>query len=303
MTDSEDPDEELLRLRKLLGEELRRIREQAKKNTRQIGKFSTTHISMAERGLTGASEDLVAEYIKLGGDRVRLLSMLDAINRVSKKSQRKKRLKQATLPEAIDPQTLTPDSNPHELRRLYQLEEQDDLYVIGANKAVQRATHLVRVRPLTPQTRYYVNSYGTAESSRRGVLSLHAGQGCKIARLVETDRGVLHFVLDFNPSGAQIQDRLYEFTFIIDIHDDDPMVKRPMLRNSTKSGIRRVLKRVQFTEPAVPRRIWWFRKIELLETDDPPQPEQLLPLNSAHLYFHDFPDTINEYVGLAWEWA
>ncbi len=297
----EDADNELNELRRRLGAELRRVRVQAGKTTREMGGFSSTHVSLGENGKASVSEDFIAEYVRIGGDRVRLLSMLDDVKRASDQERRRKRQKESTQAATIDPRTLTPDSDFHELRRLYQSEELDDHYLIGPNKAVLRATHIVRVRPLTPYSRYYVCSYGSAERGSKGVLTLQPGQGCELARLTETEKGTLHFVLDFNPTGGDVTN-LCEFTFAIDFHADEPMIRKPILRNSTRSGIRRVVKRVQFTEPALPSRIWWFQDIELLETEDEPRPGRILPLNPSNFYFRDFTDLVDEYVGLGWDW-
>src|SRR5262249_45826634 len=134
-------------------------------------------------------------------------------------------------------------------------------------------------------------------------LSLQPGQGCEVAQLTENEKGVLRVALDFNPSGGPAEDRVYEFAFTIDFHDDDPMLKKPMLRNSTRSGIRRVVKRIQFTEPALPSRIWWFQEVELLDTEGEPRPEQLLALTKSSFYIRDFNDLVDEYVGIAWDWG
>lgn len=289
-------------LHERLGLELRRIRLNAGKTTREIGSFSTTHVSRVENGLADCSEELIEEYVKLGGDRVRLMSMLDDLRRAVLEKRRRQR--QADVSEIDEAAlNLTADSDFHELRRLYRTEEHDDHYMIGPDKATLRATHIIRLRPLTPTARYFVTMYGSGENNRTGVLSLSPGQGCTVARCDETSRGALHFVLDFKPENSGPTEALREFTFSIAFQDDAPMLVRPMLRNSTRSGIRRVVKRVQFTEPALPKRIWWFRAVELLETEAEPEPNQLLELNPSNFYFCEFTDLVDEYVGLAWEWA
>ena len=295
--DDED-DQELREARARLAAELRRIREAADKTTREIGDYSSTQISMAERGLSGASKELIEEYVKIGGDRASLLTMLDDVRQASEEHERKKRLKRHGRNIAT-PQIL-PDANPMEIRRTYRIDLMDDFYPFNANRVPAAIDHMIRVRALTPDVNYFVMSYAYNVDKRPGVLEVEPTSGCRLERVTETEFGSLNFVLAYDRTQPVEERDIFEFSYRLHVNSTVP--SRPLTRGSSRSGVGRCIRRVQFDLSDLPTQVWWFREPEILATENPPQPDRILPPNSTGRYQREFASVLREFYGLAWLW-
>src|SRR5215218_2565202 len=66
-----------------LGQELRRVREAAARTMRDISGYSSGHISNVENGHVMPSLELVDTYVRIGGDRVRIIGAYEAAKRTT----------------------------------------------------------------------------------------------------------------------------------------------------------------------------------------------------------------------------
>jgi hypothetical protein len=281
----------------LLGAELRRIREAAGKKTHEIpqGKghsYTRGHVSNVEGGYTAPSEEFIRAYVGFGGRYDELMTLLDRAKRPQRSSEDEM--------DVVELQLLDPRSNPYTLRRGYAVDLQEDIAHLDGNGVPVKNLYTAVVRPLSSNAKYFIFRYGHEEDKRRGVASVLAGSGCSIALLEEDDFGTIYVVLEFEPSKA---DDLGRCRLSWSIEVDSVVPTRPFDAVHTKSRMGHIIKRVQFTAPALPERVSWFRDVDPFAAQLDPSSEQLLELNPQNFYVHEFFNVENEACGLAWRWS
>jgi len=283
-----------------LGSKLRAIRERARKTTREVAKpdgsvYASSHIANVEGGYATFPKPLLLAYSRLGGDYVSLVADAERLLR------REIRDSSQTNPDdyALKNGLIDPTSPESLLRRGYAIDVNEDTAHFGPNRVPIRVIHQATIRPLLQATRFFVCRYGYDDDLRPGVLSIDTISGCEVARLQESEYGVLDIVLEFNQGNLDDLGRC-ALSWMITYNTDEPAT--PDLKVGTRTLIPRISKRAQFTAPALPTKIWWFRDTDPLRAYVEPKPEQVIPLNSAAYYFRDFTNVEAELCGLAWKW-
>lgn len=284
-----------------LGSKLRAIRERAGKTTREVAKpdgsvYASGHIANVEGGYATFPKPLLLAYSRLGGDYASLVAAAERLPRYETRTSSR------TDPDddALTGGLADPASPEGLLRRGYAIDTNEDTAYFGPSRVPSRVIHLAAIRPLLPVARFFVCRYGYEDDPRPGVLSIDTISGCKVARVQESDYGVLDIVLEFDQDNLDDLGRC-TLSWLVTYSTNKPTT--PSLTAGTRTRVPRISKRAQFTEPALPMKIWWFRDTDPLRAYVEPRAEQVLPLNSAAYYFRDFADVEQELCGLAWKWA
>lgn len=286
---------------KHLGEKLRAIRKRAGRSNREVTKidgsfYTSGHIANVEGGYATFPKELLLAYSRLGGDYALLVAEAERLDRQERQlysnSDPDEEALRGGLADPASPESL--------LRRGYAIDVNEDTAYFGPNREPVKALHQVTIRPLLATAKFFVCRYGYEEDQRPGVLSVDAIAGCEVARLQESAFGVLDIVLSFDQHNL---DELGRCTLSWAIRYDTSVPAEPELIVGTKARIPHISKRAQFTAPALPSQMWWFRDTDPLRRHVDPQEEQVIPLNSSDYYFCDFVDVERELCGLAWRWA
>lgn len=283
-----------------LGSKLRAIRERAKKTTREVPKsdgsfYASGHIANVEGGFTSFPKSLLLAYSMLGGDYVSLVVEAEKLpKRGSGRSSQTNPDEDALARGLADP--ASPESL---LRRGYAIDANEDTAYFSPNRVPIKAIHQVVIRPLLSSAKLFVCRYGYDDDPRPGVLAVEAISGCEKVCVQESDYGVLDIVLEFDQGNLDNLGRC-TLSWIVKYNTDMPAT--PDLKVGSRTRIPYISKRVQFAEPALPTKIWWFRDSDPLRAYVEPKPEQVISLNSAGYYFRDFVDVEGDLCGLAWNW-
>lgn len=277
-----------------LGAELRRIREQAHTTTRDLGNYSSGHISNVESGYVTPSKDLITLYARLGGDLPRLLTMLgDARDEGSKK-----RHPATEAGDALVSRLLNPDADMMELRQGFRIESYENSVLYGPDRIPQTVILTARIRPTVDQARYFAYRCTYEDDPRRGAMTVDTVAGCQLIRVHESDRGILDIVTDFRENSVRTEDGAYEVTLQSRVHSD--RVVSPQLLLGFISPLPRCVATVKFDERSAPAKIWWMRSTVPYVNE--PEPHQVFEPNPAQHYSREFLDLKNEYCGVIWEW-
>jgi hypothetical protein len=274
-----------------LGDALRAIRIAARKTTRQVDGFSTSHVSNVENGHVLPSEDLVATYVRMGGESGRLLALLERARRARGLS---------TGDEAPWTELLAdPNTDPHVLRRGYAIEKIADTYILGSEGQAIANTHRVTIRPLFDGARYFPFRHAYGEDPRRGVSVVEPGPGCSMPILEESDNGTIYAVIGFEPSTSSSDGaRHLEWT----IRFDTSVRARPQVSAGTSSPVTRASVRVNFNASLLPNAVWWFRAADPLAGDMSAPDRNHFPVGGSEGYERTFHNLDHEWWGLGWSW-
>jgi len=258
--------------------------------------YASGHIANVEGGYATFPKSLLLAYSILGGDYVSLVAAAEKLSRYETRTSSQ------TDPDddALRSGLADPTSLESLLRRGYAIDANEDTNYFGHNRAPIRSVHQVLIRPLLPTARFFVCRYGYDDDRRPGVLSIDTISGCEVARVQESQYGVLDIVLAFDQDNLDDLNRC-TLSWVINYRTD--VAASPQMIVGTKARIPRISKRAQFSEPALPSKIWWFRDTDPLRAHVDPKLAQIIPINSSAYYFHDFVDAETELCGLVWKWA
>ncbi|WP_328750560.1 helix-turn-helix domain-containing protein [Streptomyces sp. NBC_00285] len=280
-----------------LGALLREARLAAGVTTRGVknldgGNFSSGHISSVETGRVTPSWGLVETYIRhFNGDRRVLQSAFEKVQ------GRRAREDADRVAQNLGSE-VTADSLVEEIRRTYQIQALEHNYRVDARGVITELNIICTVRQ-KGDSRYFAERlhYYTG---KRGELDVRAGMGCTLLKSVESGPGIVYAVFELD--NALVDDpALYSFSCKAFVNSDQ--VTRPVLRyHFASEGTPLHSIRVQFTEPALPDKIWWSRSIGSMQIEEDPEPDRVLAKNSDGFYFHDFRQVQVEHCGLAWSW-
>lgn len=273
--------------RRLLGQELKAVRLAAGRTTRQMGTYSSGHISNVEAGRVTPSETLVLVYSSLGGSHAQLVGLLRQI----RSSQRIDPVLAETLQDPL--------TDPHLLRRGYVIEMVEDIHYIGEHHQPLRNVHRATVRFTTPGARLFPFRDSLEEDPRRGVCQVLPAAGCEVVHLEESDDGVIYCVLGVLPDSRDELGRC-TISWVIDI--DTQANARPQVDAGSSGRIPLATKRVQFHEAAPPDQVWWYREGDPQAASLSAARGNAFPANPANLYTREFVSIDREWWGLAWTW-
>jgi transcriptional regulator with XRE-family HTH domain len=278
--------------RAALGAELKRIRAAAGLTTRQVEGFSSGHLSNVETGRVLPSEKLLRTYASLGGRYAHLSGLLA--------KAKTRRPANGGDEDGLGVKLADPHTDPYVLRSGYFVESIDDSFYIGPSREPVRNLHRATIRPTHPAARYFPFRHSYEQDPRPGVCNIRPAAGCTIAHLEESHNGTIYAVLEFDPALADELGR-NTLSWIITLASDVPVATR--MESGTRTRIPQAIQRVQFTEPALPARVWRYRGFDAQIAGMNPTPDNELPLNPADLYVHELVNAHEEWWGLAWAWA
>ncbi|GIH03260.1 hypothetical protein Rhe02_13270 [Rhizocola hellebori] len=280
-----------------LGRELRRVREAAARTMRDIGGYSSGHISNVENGHVMPSMELVETYARIGGDRVRIIGAYEAARRTTS-TRRKDRQNPMGL---TDPEPITAESPPDLIRGSYRVEDSEAYYFVDQKRIIREQDVIYKIRAKDRDVPYFISRRIYYSDPTLNALSITAGVGCQLARTAHDLTGEEYILLELDAPARPQDTAPQTISLNVKVNSDVPSV--PMVRYSSGPETARRAVRVKFSSPELPSRVWWFRSSRLspwAEID--PGPDQLLARSPSGLYFWDFFDLENEYVGLAWNW-
>lgn len=241
------------------------------------------------RSRTGSS----ALMPKLGGDYASLAAEAAKVHRLGASREQ---IQNSTQQQDLDDPRLRPEI----LRYGYDIDSLEGTTYYSAGAYWTRATFEVAIRPVNDTAKYYAFQAGHSDDQRPGVMRIEEGQNCRLAYLDESDKGVLTAAIEFDPDDRDQMGRCI-FSWTVHSSSTVPAVRTEEISGS-KTYLRRLAWRVQFTEPAMPRKIWWFRDMSSLRTDLSPSQDRLLKLNTTGYYSREFLDVEDELCGLVWRW-
>lgn len=282
-----------------LGQMLRDHRQGANVTTREVQGYTTGHISNVENGHVTPSRELVELYIqRFDGDRGRLLDAFARMKAGTEQRRRDKRLAGKPAMETVP--VITEESDFADIRAGYQIREYEAFYRVDESGVIREMHAIRKIRANYPGISLSSARFNYPADSRAGVVTIHAGHGCTLARSESTNTGytsaVLRLTRELNPA----DEHAHWMSFSITV--DSEVIALPVISYYARSLVTRYSIRMFFAESFQPRRIWRFRGMDRAVADARPRDHQLLGYNSAGFYHWDFHNLNAEYVGLAWSW-
>lgn len=280
-----------------LGAALRAARERLRKTTREVPGYTSGHISNVENGYVTPSELVVAAYAQLGADPAPLRGLLEAA-RAESARLKLQRLKPASVDES-DPD-VTVDSPLEEIRARYDFDDLEYLVRYDSAGVLNEIVAVLTARATQlPVTLVMFSALYNADP-RPGVVGLEALSGCQIVQVRPSAAGAMAAVASLDePIDGHMTTRA-KYSYRIRVYSS--IRAQPLLREYSIKFRARQAFRIQFTHPAVPTSIWWFRATDIVDTMGEPLDEHLLPVHPSGFVRFEFEGVAREIIGLAWQW-
>jgi hypothetical protein len=284
-----------------LGAELRRARQATNKSTRNIEGYSSGHVSNVENGYVAPSREYVQYHIRvLGGNASVLLPLFQAMNDTSAALRAAGRAK--------DPHPSASHSTAENLEDLrdevwgsFLVPNRDAYYVLDESGALQHAryTYTLKARKSDAQIFYVGHHYPV--DRRKGVLSIDSTNGCQIYRVDESASGMISAYLRLNHP-LDVEDEPASVAYVVRARTKVPAL--PILGFSTPATeAGRCALHVQFAQPALPEKVWWYLEADYMLVQQDPTLDRLIPLAEDGYYYKEFYQPPRGfYCGIAWHW-
>jgi hypothetical protein len=279
-----------------LGSELRRTREAARQSTRNMRGYSSGHISNVENGHVTPSKELIEAYAQLGGDRRKLLNMYESMIRVMAERKEERRREQREL---ASESAITVDSAHEQILSSYSVMDSMNVFRYDSRGVLAQLTCILRIKAKADVVRYASCAHNYLADSRRGVLSIQPGIGCDIVKTTESESGMVQCTLELD-TDLHPEDDSYLYSYHLLVNSNKRM--EPLLRQDYIQHRSRQAWQIQFTEPALPEHIWWFRSAYMSTTTTDAEEDKVFPTDPTGFYFHELFDLENELAGIAWRW-
>ena len=288
--------------RRRLGAELRRIRVAAAKTQRDVhGPTGSGHASNVENGRTPPSWDFIEKYLPYGGDARYLRSLYELARAESEEHKTEQRRAGETGPPG-------PGSAPQELaglgfaeiRRHYVVQGRQERYTFDAGGVVSSLECTSMLRATSPAVVLFCSAHSYDADQRPDLLTVEAVAGCAVEHIDRHPTGSVraYFRLDrrLEPEDAEP----HGCTFRVKINSSARA--RPILLAHPGPGTRSYTLQAQFTEPSVPRRIWWFATENELSAIMPSDGYELAAASDGR-YRKAFDTIVPGWCyGFAWQW-
>lgn len=270
-----------------LGIELRRIRVAAGKNTSQVGKFSSSHVSLVENGKSQPSEGFIEEYIRLGADRDKLMALY------------KKAKKHTELT------TVQSGGQLLQKRPALVIERRQLIFHFSESGSIidQAVIMDVRATDSPVEQEIYINSSYRSDD-RKGVLEIEPLSGCRVTQLTESEDSHISATIEPHKRIA-IADGLYSLSYRFMVNSKvrcHPVVSWQLLT----PGTRHISFQLNFDPAAVPTRAWWFASLRYATGLQPElnQGQHLDALADGTYVYKAFEGSplLDRIYGVGWAW-
>lgn len=281
-----------------LGAALRVARKRSGRTTREVPGYTSGHVSNVENGYVTPSDLVVAAYAEIGADPAPLRGLLEAARAESARAKLR-RLKSSTA-ESDSPDT-TPDSSLEEIRARYEFDDLEYLIRYDSAGVMIEAVAILIARGIrVPVTHVMFSALYNADP-RPGVVALEALSGCTIVQRRQSATGAVAAiaVLDEAIDGVTVLRATYSYRIAV----RSAARAQPLLREFSDKFRARQSFRVQFTPPALPTQLWWFRAHDIVDTMGEPSRGQLLAIHRSGFVSYEFEGVAREMIGLAWRWS
>jgi hypothetical protein len=252
--------------------------------------ISSGYISEIENGHRIPSKRAINIYVELGVNRRRLMDL------VGKARQAEEQMDQLPDDERFEDLLCDPLADPHVLRRGYIVDHTTDTTYIGPDWVVTRMMHHAVIRSTSSNTRYVVFRDVYEEDPRPDVMAIRAASNCDLAYHEVSPHGLLYGVLEL--TGEPDDAGAHHLSWVVTIDSTVPTI--PRAAAMAKTPLAHATQQVQFTEPALPTTLWWFRDFDPNGFRNPPTQDRLMPTNAAAWYSQDFYNLHEETCGIAW---
>jgi hypothetical protein len=262
--------------------------------------YSSAHISLAEAGKAAASPELIAAYVRIGGDAAELRSLHQLAEAATRAAGRQRRQGGGPDPDSVrPPQEAKSVVDYEEVRAHYVVVAQEIHYRFNPAGAIADSRCVIRLRAKAPGVRLYYQGFTYPTDQRRGVLTVEPLAGLTVDDVRESDTGMIatYFKLDrdLGPDEAD------PYTVAYRIRVDSPVRATPRLRYFAAPGIERLVLKAEFPPEADPAVIWWFGARDIVEAEHRVPGRELQPSPSG--YERTFDDFVPSWCyGFAWNW-
>lgn len=284
-----------------LGVTLRELRKARGLSQRALanGEFSDGHLANVENGLTTPSTALLEHYVAhCGGDYGLLELMLADVLAHKEHQRRERRASERGEPITQANGQLYDRPDPYRLYRLASIETHMTYDYHGIPTDFR--AHLAMRAKVPGLNRYYFG-IGCHGDYRRGVLELLPGEGCRVGEFHESEMGVHNGYFELDRELSPDDPAPYEFSFSAKYHThkrvDQPLVSQP------KTETARYVVQLQFTQPSLPAKVWWYDVATAVEVEDDQPEVQTLTNSPSGYYRHEFTRlVIGRVYGFGWRW-
>lgn len=292
--------EPLSEAHKALGELMRAIRETAGVSTHEVvnsarGRhYGSGSISNVENGYQKPGEGMLEDYARQFGRRIELRL---ASARVLEE-QRARNLARSGHGLA-NPMPPTVDSPLDEIYASYRVEEDHKAFLVDSRGVLTELNIIQKIRAVQEGAHLLSASYSYEIDLRPGVLSVKVSNGATIASYKEDENGSINLLVELNKPMSLSDPEPAVVSYKVIASTDMPT--KPLLCGLALAPIARTVISVQFTEPSMPSKCWWFRTRMFTGPEQKPPPDRIMPISPTGFYFYEFRDvTIGEFHGLAW---
>lgn len=285
-----------------LGAELRRIRKAAGKSQRDIsGPKGSGHASNVENGHTQPSWDFIEKYLRYGGDQRHLRSLFELSRAESEDHRTEQR-------RGSQPRPFRPPPAPQEIGRLghedirrhYVVQAREERYTFNSQGIVTTLSCQCSIRATSPGTVLFCSAHSYDADQRPGVLKVEAGDGCTLEHVENYPTGSVRAYFRFGRRLDPDDAEPYHCSYRVLV--DTTVRTRPILLSHPGPGTKLFTLDAQFSEPLLPRRIWWFAVDNELSATIPGDGYQLRTSRDGH-YRRTFEVLVHGWCyGFSWQW-
>jgi len=244
---------------------------------------SPGHIANIEGGHQAPSVELLNKWVRACGGQVGPPYTL--LQRIHEQVEADKQAKRATGKPAgvVTAHDFYDPPNPGEL---YYIVTSDMRFTLDERGFGKETRVTLSIRAKVSDVDRYFTAWSYNGNTERGVVRPTSGFGCKVGEFAESSIGAVdgYFLLDkvLHPDDPEP----YEFSFRMQLSPNNRAV--PPIIGQFRADTQRHAIAIQFAEPALPVKVWWFDVATSVEIEVDPPSSQVFPFDPGGYYYKEF---------------
>jgi len=265
------------------------------------GPKGSGHASNVENGHTQPSWDFIERYLPYGGDPRQLRSLYELSRSESDDHRTVQR-------RGSQPRSFRPPPAPQrigqlsyqDIRRHYIVEARSDQYTFNSDGIAIEQRCRCAIRACSPGAVLFCGTHSYDADQRPGVLRVEAEDGCTLEHVDTHPTGSIQTYFRINRRLDPSDDEPYSCSYRVLI--DSAVRARPILLAHPGPGTKQFTLDARFSEPRLPKLLWWFAADNELSATIPGDGYQVPSRPDGH-YRRSFEVLVPGWCyGLAWQW-
>ena len=279
-----------------LGKELKQARERANLTLRDLGDYSSGHLSNVEHGYVMPSAELLEYYsTKAACNRARLSTLHEAAMVAGARRRGSGGRRGVPIPQTV-PATCR---DPALIRNQYSLEHDEHTYFLDRHGVTRRVSRRLAMRARAKGVTLMHVAQLLAEGESQHV-QISPREGCLVAEMARTGSRLIEAYLLFG--SADPTDRKPQY-ISYDMQIAGALSPSCRIDHQAMERGQHLTMRVLFEPRRYPKTVWWFEGGSYLATFRDADESNILPEDPDGAYTRDFDSPIRGwFYGLSWHW-